>query len=581
MKARALLHDWRASAPAARARDGWRAEVPYLALLLGAYALPLALVSPRGEFGLVDGWAYALAVRHLVDEGRLQISDWTATTLVFQVLWGAAFAKLFGFSFTVLRVSTLVLSFAGSAALYAIGRELAVIRPLALAGALAYWLNPLTFSLSYTFMSDVPAVSLIVLATLCAVRGVRRDSTGYLLLGSGCAALAFLVRHPGILLPPAVLAYGLLARWPARVLLRRGAAILVVPALAVAGYLLWSMHRGVPQEQARLLDLVLHTGPSLWQSALLLVGYLLLYLGATAVPLTLGFGRAILRAAGPGWHSSRLVLLAWALAVGGLVLCLVWRGGQLPTYPRWMPYLRYGTMFQIAGIGPDDLLGRRPLFIALPGRMALTVLAAGGLCGLGGALLLRLLAARRRPPGRPGPIVVVALLGLSQFAGLFPTTAHVLVSSWVSFDRYFLPLVPFAIVLGLWAVRGLRPSPALLLLGLLGLGLFSVVGTQDWLASNRLRWQLGRELLARGVPPERIDAGMEWDGWQLYERGRAFRAPPRTVDGPFWTQIIAPETDSTYVVAYSPLPGYVMRERRTYHSWLHGGPAYLYLLERP
>jgi hypothetical protein len=56
MKARALLHGWRAAAPAARARGGWRAEVPYLALLLGAYVLPLALVSPRGEFGLVDGW---------------------------------------------------------------------------------------------------------------------------------------------------------------------------------------------------------------------------------------------------------------------------------------------------------------------------------------------------------------------------------------------------------------------------------------------------------------------------------------------------------------------------------------------
>jgi len=25
----------------------------------------------------------------------------------------------------------------------------------------------------------------------------------------------------------------------------------------------------------------------------------------------------------------------------------------------------------------------------------------------------------------------------------------------------------------------------------------------------------------------------------------------------------------------------VVRERRTYHSWLHGGPGYLYLLERP
>jgi hypothetical protein len=174
------------------------------------------------------------------------------------------------------------------------------------------------------------------------------------------------------------------------------------------------------------------------------------------------------------------------------------------------------------------------------------------------------------------------MIGLFQVAGLFPVSAHVLAvgSGWVSFDRYFLPLVPLAIVLALWAGRGLRLSPALVLPALLAIALFSLAGTQDWLAYNRLRWQLGRELMAQGVPLRQLDAGMEWDGWRLYEETRGAQVAPGTPDAPIWVRDIAPAIDSTYVIAFSSLPGYEVRQRREYPSWLHNEPVYLYLLER-
>ncbi len=559
-------------------RACWRGEVPYLALLLGAYLLPLLLVSPVGEFPLIDSWTYAQAVRHLAAEGQLQISEWTATTLVFQVLWGAAFAKLFGFSFTALRASTLVLSFAGSVALYATCRELDLGPRRALLGALLYWLNPLTFSLSYTFMSDIPAVSLLLLATYGAVRGARRGSISGFLVAGCCAALAFLVRQPGLLFPPAVLLYGALARWPMRLAAWRALAVTGPSAAAVAGYLAWTRQQGLPQEQGRVLALALRDGPTLLPAALLLGGYLALYLGLCGLPLALGCGPGTVRALIRLGRRHALVTLAWIGAVVGLVLGLAWRGQHLPGYATWMPYLRYGGMVQVAGIGPDDLLGARAPFLAPGARVALTVLAAVGLGVLGLAAYGRLAAAGHRALLPPPLIGLVAAVALGQLAALFPTSAHVLVGTWVSFDRYFLPLLPFALLLGLWATRGLRLAPALVLVGLLALGGFSLAGTQDWLAYNRLRWQLAHELVAQGVPRARIDAGMEWDGWFLY--GVAPGAAPRTPDGPFWTQIIAPATDSTYVIAFSPLPGYAVRERRDYPSWLHREPVALYLLQR-
>ncbi len=71
---------------------------------------------------------------------------------------------------------------------------------------------------------------------------------------------------------------------------------------------------------------------------------------------------------------------------------------------------------------------------------------------------------------------------------------------------------------------------------------------------------------------------MEWDGWFLY--GVAPGAAPRTADGPFWTPLIAPATDSTDVIACSPRPGYAVRARRDYPSWLHREPVAFYLPQR-
>jgi hypothetical protein len=172
-----------------------------------------------------------------------------------------------------------------------------------------------------------------------------------------------------------------------------------------------------------------------------------------------------------------------------------------------------------------------------------------------------------------------ALVGAWQFLALFPVSAHVLAVGWVSFDRYLLPLVPFAILGVLWLARSGRLCRTLLVAALVASASLSIAGTHDWLSYNHLRWSLAHDLLVRGVPQDKIDAGMEWDGWYLYRESLGLRKP-RTPNGPFWTHDIAMATDSTFVVSFSPMPGYKVLERRQYRSWLHAKPVYLYLLQR-
>lgn len=569
-------------------------EAPWVLLLLMAYVVPLLIVPPIAAFPLIDDWNHALSVRHLVENGQLWIADWTATTLLFQVAWGALFTSIFGFSFNVLRLSTLVLSFAASLALYALCREVGVSPPRALLGALTLWLNPIFFGLSYTFMSDVPYVGLYLLATLCYARGVGQNSERALFVGSWFAAFAFLTRHQGALLPPAVILYGVLARWPLRVLVRRFFLVAGIPMLAVGGYLLWWRSRGIPQTQGEYITTLLQDGPRLGGPALILSAFIVIYLGLFWLPLALGATASILHAIRQavllrrsGWYWPVL----WGGIVTALVLFIALRGTKSP-YPLngqivhpaggWMPYLIDGSMIHVGGLGPDDLLGERRAFLSLPARICFTILAAGGLYLLGVALKL-CAGARRlhavRPP-QQGVIVALGFIGLFQFAGIFLPSVRLLGGEWLSFDRYLLPLAPLAIIAGLWATRRLRLSLVPMVIGLLLFAAFSLGGTQDWLSYNRLRWDLGRELLASGVPMVQIDGGMEWVGWNLYEYSQEQKMLPRTPAGPYWTYLIAPAVDSTYVIAFSPLPRYDVLERREYPSWLHREPVYLYVLRR-
>jgi hypothetical protein len=92
---------------------------------------------------------------------------------------------------------------------------------------------------------------------------------------------------------------------------------------------------------------------------------------------------------------------------------------------------------------------------------------------------------------------------------------------------------------------------------------------------------MGGEAVAQGVPLDRLDAGSAWDGYHLYEYGRDHRMRSRTPKGgPWWVYFYAPATDSAYVVASKPLPGYLVVTRRPYSSWLPQHPTDLYLLRR-
>jgi hypothetical protein len=241
-----------------------------------------------------------------------------------------------------------------------------------------------------------------------------------------------------------------------------------------------------------------------------------------------------------------------------------------------MPYIP--QFFGSSGLGSPDVLGSRPILIGPDLRSVLTVVC------LIASLFLALVAARGLgiPPSlersRAG---LVLSIGLWQVVGVFPPSYHYIGWTAGSLDRYLLPLVPLAIALALWGLRGTRINLPLGTTVAVVLAIFAVAGTRDYLVFMSEVWAVGDEAVAAGVPLDRLDAGSAWDGYHLYEYGRDNHIRSRTPKGgPWWVYFYAPATDSSYVVATKPLPRYFVAEKRSYSSWLLREPQDIFLLRR-
>jgi len=126
--------------------------LPYL-ILAGAYVVSVLLVNPSGEFPLNDDWSYTRSAFRLGAGQGMHLDEWVAPSLVGQALYSGLLIKFLGPSFLVLRLSTLLLSFASACLLWSVLRHLDVREETASIVVLAWIFNPIYFNLSFTYMT--------------------------------------------------------------------------------------------------------------------------------------------------------------------------------------------------------------------------------------------------------------------------------------------------------------------------------------------------------------------------------------------------------------------------------------------
>ncbi|MBV6655580.1 MAG: glycosyltransferase family 39 protein, partial [Mameliella sp.] len=244
---------------------------------------------PMGDFPLDDDWSYAEAVKHWVDTSTYWVSDWPAMTLFTQVIWGGVFAKVFGFSFTILRWSTLVI---GAIGIWAFRQTLVQLKfpdHWQLLVLLTLVFNPLFFELSFTFMTDIPFLSLMAIALYAYLNAFETNQFKWWAAATLACILSVLLRQMALLLP-ICMGIALLLGKPRLQSFGWALGSTLLTYLSLKGYVFWQEHTptglpaafGKPEQLLSILSWDYISG-----KVSQLSGLYLLYLGGMLLPVSL------------------------------------------------------------------------------------------------------------------------------------------------------------------------------------------------------------------------------------------------------------------------------------------------------
>jgi 4-amino-4-deoxy-L-arabinose transferase-like glycosyltransferase len=529
------------------------------------------IVNPRGNFPLNDDWVYGWPVKVFLDSGRFEILSWTGVSLIGHVIWGLLFCSILGFSFTVLRISMLLLGLVGVLTTYHVFKLAGADRRMAFLAALIVGFNPIYYELSFTFMTDISFLAFVLLTLLLLFKFLENDRLSFLIGATVAATFSTLIRDVGVLLPAIfgvvlVLGNGLnkrtLARAPIPLAFALGAYVLYRSLVATTV--------GSPSIYDAKVRAILNVLDGGVDGLLLIVDrfhHSVMYLGLFLAPFIVVQFTALWRkydARRRGWW--------WSVAVCSAVF-LTWRMFALG---KMMP-LSKNVLFNF-GLGPPTLrdvgLLHIPNYYTAPKFLwfAVTIVALAGACVALGFFAVETYEGIRKRVWKtndPGSAqlalvigVVIGYLGLISLSGLF--------------DRYLIFLIPFCLLaLHFWAPthkQGVgKTAVAVSAILMIFPAVFAVGATHDYLSWNRARWAAINHLTKdQKVSPQRIDGGVEFNGWFLYDKNYA-----REKDKSWWWVV-----DDEFIVSFGPLPGYEVEESYPFTRIMPPGRAAVLILRR-
>jgi hypothetical protein len=472
-------------------------------LLLTATVIVAILASrPFVEMGQIDDFSYVKTAFDYARTGHLLYNGWATAMLGWQVVWGALFVKLFGYTYAATRLSTLTVAAGCVWLTHSICLRCGVNRRNAIFGTLTICLSPLFVPLSVTFMTDISGLFVILLCLYCCLRALNARSDRMVVMwvvvasltgaaGGTARQIAWLA--PLVMVPSAV--------WVLR--RRRGAVVAgligeLITVAVVLECMRWfkAQPYSVPEvlipEMGSLRELVGH-----FLAAFLCLSFLLL----PVLVASFARVRAIPR--------KTLALMAVFVPVALIAsMFITWHSllrGMMP----WS-----GDV--IARLGIFDyrnawFIGISPVTFNFAERVAVSAVVFTGLITFLYVTLLERTSVRADASAMPWHCLAflfcpfsVAYLALLVPRGLW---ADIL-------DRYLLPLLALAVVVLLRLYQE-RVETRLPLVSYVVLGLFvflSVAGTHDWIAMYKARVLAINRLHAGGITSSQIQAGFEADG---------------------------------------------------------------------
>lgn len=471
--------------------------------------------------GISDDWSYIRTAQVLAQTGHIVYNGWATAMLGWQLYLAAAFIRLFGPSFTVVRMSTLLVGMVTAFLAERIFVRSGVRERNAVIATLALVLSPLYMMLSVTFMTDMSGLFVVIVCVYGCIRALQaatpRAAAGWVCFSALTNAVGGSSRQIAWL--------GVLVIVPCTLwLLRRSRQVLAIGVLAtLAGwaFIAFCMH-WFPRQPYSIGEPVLVPVAGLHQAAYMVRELLrfLLEIPLLALPVLVAFLPQLRRSGRRGWTIFAVGIIGYTLLAFRMAKAHGPTAMLEPFIGDWLgPQGFYGYTL---------LASEGPVVLGFGVRVVLTALSIAGLL----ALVVFLLRSPKLPVAPPPPSLAARpaalptlswkqigfLLGpfaAAYFALLVPRSR-----GWL-FDRY---LLEFTFVALLCLTRAYQqflaprlPSVTVALVAVTAL--YGIGCTHDMFALYRARIALANQLQAAGVPDNTIDGGYEYNFQVELERG--------------------------------------------------------------
>jgi hypothetical protein len=604
-----------------------RGAIKHIAVLLTIYVLAVFAVNPLGEFTLNDDWVYGKAVRTFLDTGRLTLEG-SCSACYLHIILGALVSKIFGFSLQVLHLFSLSWGALAIVSFWTSLRECGASRAISSFITLNFAFSPIFFLLNFSFMTDVPALTLCNFFFLFTLKALKKKSLALLILASIFLDAAICIRQVYLVfaLPAAVSPF--LITKPLSKRLGLLFTQVLLPCLFAVCITYVSNHESLTHvaintyqiEFARLRDQLVHAPVLFWSRVFGLTSSMTCYLAYFSIPaIALFMGSAPLRGR---FLFARFFTCAVRPATYVFLIGLT---ALICVEHKLFPFA--GNIFWPPFICPLSIVGNyhysfpvllTPI-VAIAGLLSIKLISS-----YFSATKRRLRVAKR--DGKfffgTGQAQSDSLFGVgfdSGSAGILPASiarsdlliagcflvslpAVFAMAIFRDFDRYYLVALPFlffvfARLSNIWnlAIFKVRWKPTLSSVTacvFLALVMFSsTVAIQDCLEASRARMLALSDLENSGVSPLRIDGGWDYNLWhnsnlQNYWQqvgGRAeylqsTRGDDLTRNLRWW-----PVSGEDYVISSNmPSARYPFRvlKAQPYFSWVKMAERKLYVLKR-
>ena len=544
---------------------------------------------PYAEMGISDDAPYILMARTLAFTGHIAYTGWATAMLGWQLYLGAAFIKLFGFSYTSVRMSTLLVSLAIAVLLQRIFVRAGITERNAVLATLAISLSPLNLLLSVTYMSDIFGLFATIICLYGCLRALQATAA------NACISWLFFAAATNAFFGTArqIAWLGILVMLPCTLWLLRaqrrvlvaGSAATLAGALFIFGCMQWFKHQpySVPEKIFAPTFPIFGTFFSL-ACFILAIPFLLLPIVAIFLPA--------LR------NCRTKILAAFAVLLAGYLFLAIYPSHLRGYFPLEPTMSGGGNWIGVHGTHEGHHLnGPAPLFLSVPVQAIITIVCFAGLFAI--VISLRSRSARRSStPSQPAnqlswyqltlllvPYVAAYILLLIPRAG----------TGWI-YDRYTLEVGVVAIIfLVRYYQEKFRPQVSRVGIALIiVMAITGVTITHNHFALYRARVVLAKELIAAGIPETSVDNGFEYnfavevrttghinESKVVFPANAAIPEPPLppTTCKMFW-HIMTPHITPLYGISFDPNACYgpAPFPPAQYSRWLAHSPGTLYVI---